>query len=424
MANKFISLIFCFMLFAFFLSGCVSEEENILNNAFEEASIKLATMNSELENSIINDELLIAANEKAYDENAIGKLEMAVSMAKSLKVAIPEKPKELESMKSEIEKINNTDYTSLLKQIADSKKLYEDSVNQLKQVIAPPEAFVIDRIQAIDGIMEISAVTEDNDPNNKLGKQGGYTAHIFFSYNLVNQADVSGNSIIDKGTDCGGSIEVYNTVEDAEKRNAYLSTYDGGMFASGSHKVMGTVVVRTSNLLKATQQKELEAKLIYSLINYKSSNQADKIYSSGECVYRISPTWKLALDNKEIKFFYPSGTTSPENGILMLQIQYLDVSNDSQYEVFDNYIQELRNDETNFEILEQNDIKITNLDGRHLILSAGVKEEEFEIESVMFLNNGIFYTFTAAHKEEIPTSFKDGFNNMVQSISFISSEKP
>ena len=422
MAYKFKTLAICLFLFAFLLSGCVSEEENAANIAFEEATTKVVALNSELEKAIIDAEKLITENEKAFDENAIGKLETAVSMAKSLKIAIPVKPKELEEIITEIEKLNNTDYTSQLHEIEDSRKAYEDSVKQFNQVIAPAESFVIDRIQAIDGILGLSAATENNDPNKNLGKQGGYTAHIFFSHNLVNQAEISGNSIIDKVTDCGGSLEVYNTVEEAEKRNSYLSTFDGGMFASGSHKVVGSIVVRTSKLLKASQQKDLESKLIYSLISFKSINDTDKIFSIGECIYKISPTCKKVIDNKEVAYFYPSGTDSPENGILMVQIQNIDIGDDKKYEFYDEYVQSLRTDVTNLKIIEQNDIKIAKLDGRRVYFNTGVNEDVYEFEIVMFVKNGLFYTFTAAHKENIPTSFKKDFENTVQSISIIDSD--
>ena len=68
-----------------------------------------------------------------------------------------------------------------------------------------------------------------------------------------------------KGTDAGGAIEVYENVEDAEKRRDYLATFDGTIFANGTHTVIGTVLVRTSNELTATQQKELEQKVIDAL---------------------------------------------------------------------------------------------------------------------------------------------------------------
>jgi hypothetical protein len=50
---------------------------------------------------------------------------------------------------------------------------------------------------------------------------------------------------------------VYSTVEDANRRNDYLGEVDGTIFASGSHIVFGTLIIRTSNNLKASQQIEL-----------------------------------------------------------------------------------------------------------------------------------------------------------------------
>ena len=54
-------------------------------------------------------------------------------------------------------------------------------------------------------------------------------------------------------------------MEDAEKRRDYLATYDGTIYANGTHTVIGTDLVRTSNKLTATQQKELEQKVIDAL---------------------------------------------------------------------------------------------------------------------------------------------------------------
>ena len=59
--------------------------------------------------------------------------------------------------------------------------------------------------------------------------------------------------------------KVYSNVEDANSRNEYLAAFDGGFFASGSHTVIGTVVVRTSDELTASQQKTLEANIIAAL---------------------------------------------------------------------------------------------------------------------------------------------------------------
>lgn len=110
--------------------------------------------------------------------------------------------------------------------------------------------------------MDIAAATEENDPNERLHKQGGYTAQVYFSSDLVEQSQVLGSSIIDKGTDCGGSIEVYRTAEEAQKRETCLAAFDGTIFASGSHRVIGAVLIRTSDNLTASQQRELEAAIL------------------------------------------------------------------------------------------------------------------------------------------------------------------
>ena len=67
------------------------------------------------------------------------------------------------------------------------------------------------------------------------------------------------------GTDGGGAVAVYANAGDANKRNDYLSVFDGTILSSGSHDVVGTCVVRTSHLLTASQQKTFEGEIADSL---------------------------------------------------------------------------------------------------------------------------------------------------------------
>ena len=54
------------------------------------------------------------------------------------------------------------------------------------------------------------------------------------------------------------------------KRNEYLAAFDGaGILSSGSHSVVGTIVIRTSDKLTASQQKEMEENIYNSLIEIK-----------------------------------------------------------------------------------------------------------------------------------------------------------
>ena len=58
-------------------------------------------------------------------------------------------------------------------------------------------------------------------------------------------------------TDCGGCIEVFTTQEEALKRDKHLGIFS----VSGSHKVIGTVIVRTSYELSQEDQVELESRI-------------------------------------------------------------------------------------------------------------------------------------------------------------------
>lgn len=150
-----------------------------------------------------------------------------------------------------------------------TKSQLEKSIQQMKQLTNPKEDFVIKRLNTVPGVVTIQAVTEDNDPNGQLHKAGGYTSTVYFEHENVDQSEVytsgSGDTV-DKGTDGGGAVEVYENKADAEKRNDYLANFDGTVFASGSHLVAGTVIIRTSDLMTASQQQELEKNVLKALI--------------------------------------------------------------------------------------------------------------------------------------------------------------
>ena len=199
------------------------------------------------------------------DETLIPTLETAISEAKSAKQPIMEMPATEDEIIAATQQLDSLDYSSALSNLSEKKSALEKSVKQYALVDAPTEAYVIECLKKVENIVDISAVTEDNDPNGNLNKAGGYTAQVYFSSDLVNQSEVYGTSLIEKGTDAGGSIEVYANVEDATARNEYLASFDGSIFASGSHTVVGTVLVRTSDELTASQQQTLEANIIAAL---------------------------------------------------------------------------------------------------------------------------------------------------------------
>jgi flagellar basal body-associated protein FliL len=226
---------------------------------FNAAAEQVTEKNAELDNAISAAQAVLDNNEPAYSEATINDITVAISDANLEKRVVPELPDKTNDIKAATtELLKPLDYSASIANIADKKMALEDSIKQMKQITNPSGDFIIQRLQGIDGISACQAVTEDHDPNGNLNKQGGYTAAIYFSSPWINQDDVYGNDIVDKGTDCGGCVEVYASEEDAESRNVYLSTFDGaGFLNSGSHTVLGTVVIRTSSNLTATQQNAL-----------------------------------------------------------------------------------------------------------------------------------------------------------------------
>lgn len=236
-------------------------------NEFEQAKVHLEELNHNLDLKI-EDALALVRNEAmALDEAYRTTLETVTSETKAKKVETEELPDALEEMEEKIELYNSVDYTEPLENLEIACLNLDKSMKQFELVNAPSEGYVIQCLGQVENVKDISAVTEDNDPNGNLNKAGGYTAQVFFSSDLIDQDSIYGSTLIDKGTDCGGSIEVYATVEDAEKREEYLSGFDGGIFASGSHVVVGTCLVRTSNELTASQQKKMETDIVKVLTN-------------------------------------------------------------------------------------------------------------------------------------------------------------
>ena len=250
------------------LSECNAMIEAI--QEFEAATEALTGKNQELDAAVTAANDIVISEDKALNEELRPTVETAISDAKSKRMEIPTQPETADEIKRAAEEMNGIDYADVLESLQEQQTALERSIQQYALVNEPSESYVIQCLETVPGITGISAATEDNDPNNGLGKDGSYTAAVYFSHENVDQSTVYGDTIIEKGTDGGGQIEVYRTEEDAIRRRDYLSAFDGSMFASGSHTVIGTVLIRTSNNLTASQQKQLEADIIAALTNLDS----------------------------------------------------------------------------------------------------------------------------------------------------------
>lgn len=241
-------------------------------DAYNIVASSIQEKNKQLDGETEKLQELVDNKDKPYDETTIDAAKEALKNAGASEIVVGEMPNSTKDILNRTKELSTpVDYTDELSALSTAYTNLENSKKQYKQLVNPSEEFVLQRILTVDEVVDARAVTEDQDPNGNLHKSGGYTSTVYFESKNVNQSDiyVSGeyaDVLIDKGTDAGGAIEVYENVEDAEKRRDYLATYDGTIYANGTHTVIGTVLVRTSNELTATQQKELEQKVIDALI--------------------------------------------------------------------------------------------------------------------------------------------------------------
>lgn len=237
---------------------------------FRKAKKIVEAENKTLDKVLSDSQKILDDNIVAYDESVYMKLQTAISSCKESKREILSLPKKTADIIIASNKLKEPlDYSNEIKLLETQQLNVKNSVKQYQQISNPTGDFVVLRLNEIESIENIQVVTEENDPNGNLNKQGGYTSAVYFSSINVDQAEVFGDSLIDKGTDAGGCIEVYSTLEDAEKRNSYLSAFDGGVLSSGSHSVVGTVVVRTSSKLTASNQTKLDEEIVEKLIELK-----------------------------------------------------------------------------------------------------------------------------------------------------------
>ncbi len=97
----------------------------------------------------------------------------------------------------------------------------------------------------VPSVTKIVTITENNDPNNKIGRPNGYvSAAVLYDPSL--NCDAAG-----LGVDCGATIEVWPTEAAATARATYIQgILSGGGMGSEWDFVKGGALLRVSGTLK------------------------------------------------------------------------------------------------------------------------------------------------------------------------------
>lgn len=120
---------------------------------------------------------------------------------------------------------------------------------------APENATAIAEGLGVASIQKVVTVTEDNDPNDKIGRPNGYTsAAVIYDSTVADCGD-------DLGVDCGATIEVFATPEAAKERSEYIQGLqkDAPMLGSEYNYLNGPALLRVSGDIKPTVAAEYEA---------------------------------------------------------------------------------------------------------------------------------------------------------------------
>ena len=240
-------------------------------DAFNAASDALDARAAKVDKAIAKLQKLQKSRDEPLDPATDEAASAAIGQAQAAKQTAPDMPSETDAINAAAKKVDKMgQYQEQLDALATAQQNLQNSIDQLKQVTNPSEAFVVERLTGLPNVTGVEAVTETNDPNGKLNKAGGYTAAVYFSSDLVPAGEAMANEeytgIPAVGCDGGGCVEVFATAEDAESRNSYLANFDGNaLLAPGSHEVLGTCVVRTSDKITASQQQALTQSIKDSL---------------------------------------------------------------------------------------------------------------------------------------------------------------
>ncbi len=267
MRNK-LRMVVLLLPFALCLTGCYNGAKERAVQEFRIAVQTVEGNNKKLQNGIARLEGMIDSGKPPLDPGTVEQARAAVSEARRSLVEIPQLPENAEDIAAQTEKLQKcSDCTRILDLLDAAGADLSASIRRMKQVTNPNYVFIENRLLHLEHITEIDAVTHDHDPQGRLGEEGGYTSCLYFSTDQIDQNQVPGYLLIDKGTAAGGSIEVYASQEDAQARISQLlqQQEDDESVPFGTCLVCGTVVIMVSALLTKKQQIEMEETICESL---------------------------------------------------------------------------------------------------------------------------------------------------------------
>lgn len=234
---------------------------------YNKAADSVNAENKKVDAAIEKLQTLVRSKDKTLDESLPDSAKELIKTAQAAKRVVGDRPGKIDDIKAKTEKLNEPlDYSDIINQLNEAVSTYETSIKQYKQFLNPSEEFLVQRLNTVDEITDVIALTEETDENKRMNKAHGYVVKVFFESSNLNQADLKetyGESLIERGTDAGGTVEIFINEEDAKARQEYIQSLP--LQQNESVRVVGTVVIRTSEELTSNLQKALEEKIVEAI---------------------------------------------------------------------------------------------------------------------------------------------------------------
>lgn len=240
------------------------------------------------------------------------------------------------------------------------------------------EEDITTRVSIIPTVLDIETTT----PEVMFGETDnfdGCNILMYFSSSLVDQSTFTEEGTAEKGTACGGSIEIYETEDNAKARDEYLDKPLLSTISPGTHAVHKNIIVRISKKMTDKQQKEFEeilftvlttndAKELLDVAGFKFSDFEESDHSTNHQPEDVAAENKsetsVSVDSEGANLAEDEAAL-PEASIIFSGSEYTDVVSKLEAAGFTNISTEILYDlDTGFwASMDLNNVETVSVDG-------------------------------------------------------------
>lgn len=253
--------------------GSFSDAENRLADcntmltairSFDDAAEELERKNAELDLLLAETKEMLYSDLMVPDESLIASMQRYVAQVEDSITPVPPMPDDAQALEEAVASMSAVNYDEASGRM---RSFLDESRKKYRRVSKPNEEYIISCLERVPGLTKIRAGTEKTVGWSDYDKNGSFYSCVFFNHEDVDLSLRETEPIVDIYLDRGGQIEAYSSVKAAKTKFDTLQSYQGTPIGMGYNVLVGTVIVRVSDLLDEATQKELSQRIIEELTN-------------------------------------------------------------------------------------------------------------------------------------------------------------